>query len=751
MPLHSGMRLGPYEVIAPLGAGGMGEVYRARDSRLSREVALKGLPEAFAADAERLARFRREAQTLAALNHPNIAAIHGLEEAEGSPYLVLELVAGETLAARLALGALPPAEAIAIGVQVAAAIEAAHERGIVHRDLKPGNIMITPTRVAKVLDFGLAKLDEGPPLGPSDCNSPTLASPAATVAGVILGTAAYMSPEQARGQLVDRRSDVWSFGCVLFECLTGRAAFTGVTTPDLMARILERDPDWGALPPGTPLRVRELLRRCLRKDADARPRDMRDVRLELSEAAAGSGSAGSHEKSVAVLPFENLSGPDDEYFADGVTDEILNALAQLEGLRVAARTSCFAFKGRREHLRTVGEKLDVTTVLEGSVRRSGSRLRITVQLVNVADGYQLWPERYDREMTDVFELQDEIAKAIASRLRGTLHEEADRGRARHGTKNLEAYELFLRGRALQNKRGRFLPEAIACFERAIELDPRYAEPMAWLADSYRLMGVFGTAPSGEVMPKAQAIAERALAIAPEMTEALMTLASVVEGYDRDVERAQSLWDRTFAADPRHSRALCQRALWGFCLGTLTSEQAVALSSRAVQEDPLNAWVGAMHSHVLGFAGQHDESIAEAERSFAVDPDSFFAHWNLMRAYAWPGQYARALELAPEIMRVSGRHPWALGTLAWVYGKRGQVELALAVSDEMEARSRHEFLSPFWLTVAASAAATPERVLLAVKRAVVERDPLLGWSRVVPFWDGVRTHPAYEEAVRGVWR
>ncbi len=751
MPMHPGMRLGPYEVLAPLGAGGMGEVYRARDSRLSREVALKGLPEAFAADAERLARFRREAQTLAALNHPNIAAIHGLEEAEGSPYLVLELVAGETLAARLALGALPPAEAIAIGVQVAAAIEAAHESGIVHRDLKPGNIMITPTRVAKVLDFGLAKLDEGLATGPSDCDSPTAASPAATVAGVILGTAAYMSPEQARGQAVDRRSDVWSFGCVLFECLAGRAAFTGVTAPDLMARILERDPDWGALPPSTPLRVRELLRRCLRKDADARPRDMRDVRLELSETAGGPGSVGSHEKSVAVLPFENLSGPDDEYFADGVTDEILNALAQLEGLRVAARTSCFAFKGRREHLRTVGEKLDVTTVLEGSVRRSGSRLRITVQLVNVADGYQLWSERYDREMTDVFELQDEIAKAIASRLRGTLHEEADRGRARHGTKNLEAYELFLRGRALQNKRGRFLPEAIACFEQAIALDPRYAEPMAWLADSYRLMGVFGTAPAGEVMPKAQAIAERALAIAPGMAEALMTLASVVETYDRDVERSQELWARTFAADPRHSRAQCQRALWGYCLGTLTSDEALAMSGRAVHEDPLNAWVGAMHSHVLGFAGRHDESITEAERSYTADPDSFFAHWNLMRAYAWAGRYARALELAPAVLRVSGRHPWALGTLAWAHGKQERPELALAVSDEMEARSRHEFMSPFWLAVAASAAGTPGRVIHAVERTVAERDPLLGWSRVVPFWDGVRTHPGYEKAMRGAWR
>jgi eukaryotic-like serine/threonine-protein kinase len=730
----------------------MGEVYRARDPRLLREVAIKALPEAFVSSPERLTRFRREAQTLASLNHPNVAAIYGLEERDGAPYLVLELVAGETLAARLARGALPSRDALALAVQIAAAIEAAHERGIVHRDLKPGNVMITPAGAAKVLDFGLAKSDPVVVTVADGADSATVAAASgATVPGVILGTATYMSPEQARGEAVDRRSDVWSFGCVVFECLTGRPAFAGDTLWDLIAHILHRDPDWTLLPAETPPRVRELLRRCLRKDAGARPRDIRDVRLELIEAAGvGAEGSGSHEESIAVLPFENLSSPDDEYFADGVTDEILNALAHVEGLRVAARTSCFAFKGKREDLRVIGERLDVTTVLEGSVRRAGSRLRITVQLVNAADGYQLWSERYDREMTDVFEVQEEIAKAIATRLRGTLHDQIDRGRARHGTKNLEAYELLLRGRALQAKRGRFLPEAIVCFERAIALDPHYAEAMAWLADSYRLQGTFGTAPFSDVMPKAKTIAERALAIDSSLTEAWATLACVEEQYAWNFAASDPLWDRALALDPRHSRARSQRALWGYVTGKTHPIEALAETQRAVQDDPLNCWVGAMHSYMLGFAGRHDDSIVEAERSFALDGDSFFAQWNLMRGHAWAGHYDRAIAIAPSLLRESGRHPWALGLLAWTYGNAGRVEWARAVHDELEARSRHEFMPPFWLSVSASSAGLAEQSIAFVERAVAERDPLVIWGRVSPLWKAVREHPRFDQVVQGIW-
>jgi serine/threonine-protein kinase len=752
MPLTPGTRLGPYEIVGPLGAGGMGEVYRARDARLGRDVAIKALPVAFASDPERLARFQREAQTLALLNHANIAAIYGLEEASGTPHLVLELVEGQTLAALLARGPLPPAEALRVGIQLAAALEAAHERGVVHRDLKPGNVMITPRGTAKVLDFGLAKTDASRPPGGSASESPTLAGQAgATVAGAILGTAAYMSPEQARGKPVDRRSDLWSFGCVLFECFVGRPAFAGETVPDLIAHILEREPEFSAMPAGTPPRVREILRRCLRKEAEARPRDIRDVRLEMEEIAAGGTKAETErEKSIAVLPFENLSGADDEYFADGVTDELLNALAHVEGLRVAARTSCFAFKGRREDLRVVGEKLDVATVLEGTVRRSGSRLRITVQMVNAADGYQLWSERYDREMTDVFAIQDEIATAITTRLRGAMQVEADRGRIRGGTRSLEAYELLLRGRALQTRRGRFVPQAITCFERAIALDPGYAEAMAWLSDSYRLMGIFGAAPSTEVMPKAKALAERALAIDSGLAQAWMTLAAVEEQYERGFALADSQYERALAIDPRHSQARAQRALWRLLRGVMPVEEALAEGRRSVQDDPLNSWVGGMHSYILGIAGRHEESIVEAERSLGLDSESFFAHWELMRAHAWAGDYDRARQEAPALLAASGRHAWALGLLAWTYGKAGHPDRARACFEELEARSRHEFVAPNWLAVAASSAGLAEESIRWLERAVAGRDPLVAWARL-PFWDAIRKHPRFHEVMGELWQ
>jgi serine/threonine-protein kinase len=749
MSLAPGTRLASYEILSPLGAGGMGEVYRARDTRLGRDVAIKALPAAFALDPERLARFRREAQTLAGLNHPNIASIYGLEEVGAAPHLVLELVEGESLAVRLARGPLATRDALAIGIQIASAIEAAHERGIVHRDLKPGNVMIHTTGTVKVLDFGLAKSDPALASGASPFESPTVVD--VTADGIILGTAAYMSPEQARGKPVDRRSDVWSFGCVLFECFSGRPAFGGETVSDLIASILERDPDWRTLPESTPPRVREILRRCLRKDAADRPRDIRDVRLELVDAASGRGqAAATREKSIAVLPFENLSGADDEYFADGVTEEILNALAHVEGLRVAARASCFAFKGRREDLRAIGEKLDVTTVLEGTVRRAGAKLRITVQLANAADGYQLWSERYDREMTDVFAVQDEIASAIATRLRGTLQGDEDRSRARGGTKNLQAYELVLRGRALLAKRGRFMVEAIACFEKAIALDPGYAEPLAWLSDSYRLMGTFGGAPLDETMSRAKTLADRALAIDPDLAEAWATLAAVAEQYDRDFQRSDSLYERALQSDPRNARTRAQWALWRVLRSAMSDEQARAELHRAVQDDPLNAWVGSMHSFLLGILGVHEESIAEAERSLALDPESFFAQWSLMRSLVLAGHYEQGIALAPSLLGDSGRHSWALGLLAWTYGRAGSADRTRACYDELEARSRHEFVSRAWLASAAGSAGLPDEGIHWMERAVAERDPLVIWSRRLPFWDSIQSHARFHEVTRIAW-
>jgi serine/threonine-protein kinase len=387
--------------------------------------------------------------------------------------------------------------------------------------------------------------------------------------------------------------------------------------------------------------------------------------------------------------------------------------------------------------------------LEGIVRRSGVRLRITVQLVNAADGYQLWSERYDREMTDVFEVQDDIANAIAGRLRGAIQGDADRARSRHGTQSVEAYESFLRGRTFQYQRGGAVSSAIRCFEQAIAPDPGYAEALAWLSDSYRLLGTYGVAPASEVMPKSRAAEEEALAIDPDLPEALSTLADVEMLHDRAIARATAHWTQVLESNPRCARARCERALWLIGPGDLTPARAVEEARRAANDEPLNAWVAGMSTYMLGFAQRYDEAVAEAKRAAGLDSDSFLARFSLLQAHAWSGDYAAALEVAPAILATSGRHVWALGTVGWVYAKAGHPEEA-RVFDELEARSRHEFVSPFWLAAFAAAVGRAEDARRYAERAALERDAVVMLGRVLPQWDLVRAIPGFDELVGEVW-
>jgi serine/threonine protein kinase len=442
MPLRPGTRLGPYEVLALLGAGGMGEVYRARDTRLNREVAVKVLPERLAGEPEALARFRREAQAIAALSHPNILAIHDFGEVA---YAVTELLEGETLQARLGKDLPSIRETIDYALQIARGLMAAHARGVVHRDLKPGNVFITSDGHVKILDFGLARFSER--AGSTEELSTVSRH---TTPGVIMGTVSYMSPEQVRGQSADHRSDVFSLGVVLYEMLGGHRPFQGDTGADTMSAILIQAPqDLSRLRPGIPPSLDRVVRRCLEKAVGDRFQSSRDLVFALetisdARAPATSVAAPDRSHSIAVLPFTNMSpDPEQEYFCEGIAEEIINALTKIEGLRVASRTSAFQFKGKAQDIRRIGAALNVKTVLEGSVRAAGKRLRITVQLVNVDDGYHLWSERYDREMEDVFAIQDDIASSIVDALR--LRLATARTAESRRPADLEAYQLYLKG------------------------------------------------------------------------------------------------------------------------------------------------------------------------------------------------------------------------------------------------------------------------------------------------------------------
>ena len=393
MPLGTGTRLGPYEIISAIGAGGMGEVYRARDTRLDRTVAVKVLPARVSNDRVLRDRFEREARTIAQLNHPHICQLYDV----GPDYLVMEYVEGAPLA-----GPLPPDQALAYSLQICDALDAAHRKGVVHRDLKPANILVTSTGV-KLLDFGLAQVAQ---TFSSDDDGLTYEQ-GLTLSGTILGTAGYMSPEQAEARSVDTRSDIFSFGVVLYEMLSGRRAFTGGSMVAVMAAVLRLEPE----PLDAPDNLRKVVARCLNKSPDGRYQSVAEIRDALHASAAS--KACDQRPSIAVLPFANMSrDADDEYFSDGLAEEIINALVKIPGLKVIARTSAFAFKGQNTDIRRIADVLGVANILEGSVRRAGNRIRVTAQLITAADGSHLWSERYDRQMEDLFAMQDEIAAVI---------------------------------------------------------------------------------------------------------------------------------------------------------------------------------------------------------------------------------------------------------------------------------------------------------------------------------------------------
>src|SRR5512143_2755646 len=555
-----GRQCGPYRILSLLGAGGMGEVYRAHDDMLGRDVALKTLPPEFARDPGRLARFQREARTLASLNHPNIAAIYGLEESSEADFLVLELVEGAT-----PHGPMPLATALDFADQVAAALEAAHQHGIVHRDLKPSNLKVTPQGTVKVLDFGLAKGILRTEAG-AEASQPALVTGVSTVTGHVLGTPGYMSPEQARGGEVDQRTDIWAFGCLLYELLTGRRAFERGIFSSTTAGVTEEEPDWQALPARTPRKVCDLLRQCLQKDPNRRLNNIGDARTTIQEVRKRQPRRGARRATaapegerhppagrihaLAVLPLANLAGdPEQEYFADGMTEALITELAQVRALRVISRTSAMHYRGTTKAVPEIARELGVDGIVEGSVMRAGDRVRITAQLVHAASDRRLWARSYERDLKDVLTLQSEVARAIADEVQVKLTPQERARLSRTRPVNVESHESYIRGRYHW---GRVHPErSIEHFRQAIAIDPDNALAYAGIADAQCM--IFGAAiqavPPTELAPVIRASALKALELDESLAEPHVSLARVLFWHDRDPVGAERELRRAIQLNP----------------------------------------------------------------------------------------------------------------------------------------------------------------------------------------------------------
>jgi len=754
MTIAPGARLGPYEVTAVIGAGGMGEVYRAHDTRLDRDVAIKVLPPEFAADPDRLRRFEQEARAASALDHPNILVVHDVGVHEGAPFLVTELLDGRTLKERLRGEPFPAAEAVDLAVELADALEAAHARGIIHRDVKPANIFVTSRGRVKILDFGIAKVVGAP------ADAPTVAG-SATQTGVALGTVGYMSPEQVRGEAVDPRTDLFSLGVVLYEMATGTAPFGGPTAGAVLGEILTKEPTSPSqVNPNIPAELARIIGKALEKDRALRYRSAGDLRVDLLRLKRARDSArttasdlepSSAIPSLAVRPFANLSADkENEYFSDGLAEDIIDALAQVPGLRVMARSSSFALRGRDTDVREIGTRLDVAHVLEGSVRRAGNRLRVTAQLISARDGYQLWSQRFDREMTDVFAIQDEISRAIVEKLRVRLT--TARPLVKRYTENPEAYDLCLRARYHIFKLTQEGGQAGRRYcEQAVAMDPRYALAHVVLAESYFWDGFWGYTAPRDGFARAKAAALEALRLDDSIADAHSALGTVLgsgefdwPGAERAFMRAREL--NRPAAPAGYDYAWYYSMYFLLPLGRVG--EAFAEIERALVRDPLDPFYNALKGYLLFALREFEAAIAHLRHTIDLDPTFFFTYWFLSILYAREGRIAEAIAASEKAHALSGGTAITMGDLGKVYGLGGRTSEARHLLAELTMRRQSAYVPASAFVFVHAGLGEQNAALDWMVRGVDEHDPILMTSlKVSPSYDALRPHPAYRELLQ----
>jgi serine/threonine protein kinase/Tfp pilus assembly protein PilF len=739
--LTPGTRLGPYEILSPLGAGGMGEVYRARDARLERDVAVKVLPPRLARDGEARSRFEREARAVAALSHPNILAIHDFGFEQGVAYAVTELLEGETLRERLDRGRVPVDRAVEYGLQIAAALGAAHEKGIVHRDVKPDNVFVTREGHIKVFDFGIAKRSEEPLVGGASTT-------ADTAPGTVLGTVGYMSPEQVRSLPVDTRTDLFSLGCVLYEMIAGTRAFGRPTPADTLAAILTADPvpiDPAAT--GCPPELARLVARCLEKQREARFQSARDLAFALEASLRTArpaprriSRAGRRRiDSVAILPFANGGGePELDYLVDGLTEDLIQSLARLSPARVIARSSVFRYKGIAADPRAVGRDLEVAAVVTGRATIRGSEIDVAAEIVDVADGAQIWGERYRRPLSALLALEEEIGSALAGRLEGRRRRPPAPPRV---AASPEAYDLYLQGRFQWNRRTEEgFEKALALFEKAIRIDPAFALAYAGISDAYTFLGGYGHRAPEVAFPRAREAAEKALSFG-SFADAHNSLASVLHRYAWDFPRAEAEFRRALAENPAHATAHHWFGLFLLTMGRF--EEARAEVERASVLDPLSLVVREDRGYWL--LCHREDAAAENEFRKVLEMDAAFApaRFDLGIALARRSLFPEAEAEIRRAIATAGERPRPLATLAWVLAAAGRRTDALALLDGLAGAPA------FSRALVRVALEQPDEAFAELERAFGRREDALVSLLVNPRVDPLRGDPRFDDLLKRV--
>ena len=776
-----GKTLGHYRVVEKIGAGGMGEVYRARDERLERDVAVKVLPAGTLADGSARKRFRKEALALSKLNHPNIATVFDFDTQDGVDFLVMEHIAGLALSEKLGAGPLAEKEIARLGMQMAEGLAAAHAQNVIHRDLKPGNLRLTPDGRLKVLDFGLAKL-----LRPAPDEAVTAESLSQSQLGAAAGTLPYMAPEQLRGEEVDARTDIYAAGCVLYELATGQRPFPVTQGPKLIDAILHQSPvPPRDLNPHVSPGLETVILKALDKEPDRRYQSARDLRADLDRLAAGLtvaatprpqpawrlpplaagavilalavlvslnvgrmrerlfGTAAPKIESLAVLPLENLSrDPEQEYFADGMTEALIAELSTISALKVISRTSAMQYKGARKPLPQIARELNVDALVEGAVLRERNRVRINLQMYDGATDRRIWGGSYEREMVGILALQGEVAQAVAGEIRIALTPREQSRLATVRPVNPDAYEAYLRGRHSAAQWD--IVKSLEYFDRAIQLDPAYAPAYAGQADSYAAMAFAANAPPRDFYAKAKEAARKALELDETLAEAHASMGDVNTAHDWDWRAAEREYRRAIELSPSYP-------VVHFYYSTLLSvlgrhEEAIAEARRGRELDPVSPLMNVNLGWRFHSARDYPRALEQYQRTLELDPNYAAARQNLAAVYTELGRYDEALAELKKLGPL-GDHPVVLAELGRTYALSGRRKEALRARGRIEALSKRSYVSSYWAAALSVALGDNDQALARLEQAHAERDAWLIFLNGDPRFDAVRSDPRFQALLR----